>query len=154
MVEMLHCSSSRNLCIKLINKSPGYWKPQGLWYSPIQSSGYSAWQEWCRDNYYTGNYEYLVEEIPGDDLLLINSEEGVEELWNDYSVSTMIDWNRVSEKYIGVEFSNYKTLKSIYKKYCQPRHEKFNQALLILSLDCDSGCIWDVSNITLKPRFE
>ena len=108
-------------------------KPNGLWYSFN-----NEWENFCKIQQleWVGKNNFHLE-IDYSKILLIENKTDLIEFILKYSkklyAMDMIDWNKVSNDYSGIELKNYFT----YRRMC----------MWLYSWDMDSGCIWDLSII-------
>lgn len=128
-------------------------KPGGLWY------GFG--DNWINFKKYGVTWnagDDTLSSIMGDEIyiyklyldftniLVLDSEDSVEEFTNKYSVNNNypynISWEKVGEKYTGIEFPNYEQL-GVRNWY--ERSEKYSW---LSTIDVNSGCVWDSSAIT------
>lgn len=124
------------------------YKPKGLWYQLNDS-----WKEWCSyemphwlQDY---NYEYILE-IDYTNILVITNEIELILFHEEYKKSIdislslkLIDWEKVSKKYKGIEITNY-----LYSM----RFER--DFMWYYPWDVASGCIWDKSAIKLFKQIK
>ena len=150
---------STNISIKKLNLNQKYsktdtfsLKPRGLWYSIDKE-----WIDWCKGNIPNWIKKYNIElEIKEDEILIIKSLEDLENLQSKYKLEVSeslafinyIDWNQVSKDYKGIEFQNYWKIKNEIM-WCEDCINIFYS-----SLDCSSGCIWDLSCITKQTLIK
>lgn len=121
-------------------------KPKGLWYG-IGSS----WIDWIRENQPRWEQDYIhIVKINETNMKVIKYYEQLIEFHNEYHVSdeygtNMIDWNRVAQKYSGIEIAPF------IRKY-NPNIEWY------YTWDVASGCIWNsnalihITKINDKPQ--
>jgi len=114
------------------------WKPNGLWYSCDND-----WMRWLEYNWAERykeskeGYDYRI----GVDLSQMKVIRTLDELWsftrqygfrkpNSYSTSPYIDWERVAERYAGIEICPYQYEARFDLDWYYP-------------WDVASGCIWN-----------
>ena len=126
-------------------------KPVGLWYGFDDS-----WYNWCYDNEmpsFISNMNVYKLKIPRNlNILKIKTKKDLITFHNEYfkddktiynnlkkiipeTEYKLIDWVKVKKNYDGIEFYPY--IKTLIDKY-----------YWYYSLDCSSGCIWNLENIT------
>ena len=134
--------------IKKVNSSSQrpkpFFKPNGFWYS----CG-SDWKEWVESEMPSRLYDHLYEvEINPSKILFIDNIDKFEGFEKEYGIwewepqqgrvditgPDMIDWNKVSEKYSGIEICPYVGIKRMHSNWYYP-------------WDIASGCVWDNSAI-------
>ena len=141
---------------KIINKKKTSFKPNGLWYS----CGVS-WYNFCLDNefgdwcvYKDCNVYQL--EINKSKILSINTIPKLIKFHNKYKETKnkitknkitktnheYIKWNEVYKEYYGIHFCPF--LKTKFRKETNYMQSKL---LWYLSIDVDSGCIWNINAI-------
>lgn len=141
---------------KIINKKKTSFKPNGLWYS----CGVS-WYNFCLDNefgdwcvYKDCNVYQL--EIDKSKILSINTIPKLIKFHNKYKETKnkitknkitktnheYIKWNEVYKEYYGIHFCPF--LKTKFRKETNYMQSKL---LWYLSIDVDSGCIWNINAI-------
>jgi len=118
-------------------------KPRGLWYAID-----SEWREWCFYNDFGGEEANTFElEIDLDKVLTISTipelKLFVDEFCEEVMVSMyFIRWDKLVEKYSGIELLNYYHLKhNMYQEGL------FMKCLFVSAWDVNGGCIWDLSVI-------
>ena len=125
-------------------------KPRGLWYEIDDS-----WEEWCKYNMpewlgpnSRGAYKVNIE-IDKSNVLVIKTLEEFDNFHNRYRAlntyynrSVNINWERVSEKYDGIEITNY-----LYNRRLE------NWCSWYYGWDVASGCIWntDIIKVVGEP---
>ncbi len=122
------------------------WKPCGLWYSIDRS-----WHEWCKalDFNGIGKFDYELDiEMENilriktfDDLILLPVKEGIAG-----SAFGCIDWNVIKRKYKGFEITNQYHL-AFHQMFLNKSITDRTHGRFVYGLDCDGGCIWDLSAI-------
>jgi len=123
-------------------------KPKGLWYAQD-----NEWVEWVAYNMPHWRDEHNLELVVNNDrLLVIDSWEKLLAFQAQYAIGmesrttmgfVMIDWERVSERYSGIEVRNYNEINAKVKE----DFSSINQFLWFSGWDVNSGCIWDLSAI-------
>ena len=125
-------------------------KPTGLWYQINDS-----WEEWCEYEMphwlgpnSRGAYKVNIE-IDKSNVLVIKTLEEFDNFHNRYRAlntyynrSVNINWERVSEKYDGIEITNY-----LYNRRLE------NWCSWYYGWDVASGCIWntDIIKVVGEP---
>jgi len=148
---MLHCSRDHRLLENLSKRRQlSSIKPIGIWYSPLLPNNLSEWQVWCESTGY-GTGEYLYEIVPDyAKVLIVEDLSSLENLFKTYTNSKCIDWSSVSRDYTGIEFRNFARLKQDLVSV-DLASKRWPLKLLVLSLDCNSGCIWHPNALKLNP---
>ena len=119
-------------------------KPNGLWYAVG-----NAWLDWCK----TEEPEWIREntfelDVDTRDIIVLNSYSDMS-LFNDtfgeapsaVTYYKNINWNRVAEKYKGIEIPFYEW------------HLRY-EWIWYYAWDCASGCIWDLSAVKEVRKIE
>lgn len=114
-------------------------KPKGLWLSRG-----TDWYDWCIENSFStcrldNCYIYEVD-IDKKDIITISSITDLDKFNNEYSKKIgsfyRIDWKKVSEKYDGISFENYKETKEKVSVH------EYMKNLWYLGIDVNSVCLW------------
>lgn len=143
--KRIHCTASINWkpTPRFKNKSNLNFKPKGTWYG-IDTS----WLDWVIDavpSWIIKNYPVAYElQVDAKHLLIVKPEDVrpfIRHYKNKLSSYDEILWDKIKKDYKGIEFSPYD-----YENKCM-------LARWYSSLDCESGCIWDVSAITNTKRL-
>lgn len=113
-------------------------KPRGLWYGINYE-----WLEWCKGNFSIHN-EMIEINIDSSKILLIENPQQLYSLMGIFGYNIVegvkyIDWEKLSKYYSGIEFQNYHQTKNSFDLH--------NLPTWFYTLDCSSGCIWDLSVI-------
>ncbi len=135
-------------------------KPNGLWYT----NDYS-WHQWCKDADFGKPCKYdFTLDLDMSDILFIDNLNDLSKLkiipfGYDSKISMgFLDWEHLFSQYKGFEVPNQSELKqrmwglSGYGKHgieINMSHDMF-----ICGLDCDGGCMWDLSAIKSVKRKE
>jgi hypothetical protein len=85
-------------------------------------------------------------------ILVIDSLEDVKKLKSKYGISkkyTLIDFQRLSKKYSGIEFRNYHQISKKMKENNKLTKNNYNWYYMI---GVNSGCVWDTSLITVEEK--
>jgi hypothetical protein len=119
-------------------------KPRGLWYGIDDS-----WLHWVQEEmpHWLPRYKYCYEfELDYSDILIARKISDIIPLYEDPILKKLDieipDWNRIKEKYKGIEYRNYS------KDY------RNHTAIFWDGIDCSSGVIWDTSCIKNFKRKE
>ena len=137
-------------------------KPQCYWYS-LGDEWYKFWYEReemqevrdqvvCQVSVKRNSFTTLEKKEKGK-ILVIDSLDEIKKLNKRYSVVTklkakLIDFNKLSETYGGIEFRNYSKIKKEING--NKRLNWRRDYLWYFSLDVSSGCVWDLSLINVK----
>jgi hypothetical protein len=129
----------------------GYvYKPKGLWYSVGNS-----WAEWCHGNdWHLGQIVYKIF-VDYDKIIHLSSHEQLKDFSEKYNKKAIvgitsldlgsrydnIDWEKVYEKFNGIEISPY-----LYDYEKTP--------FWYYGWDCASGCIWNKNAIKKVELLE
>lgn len=152
-IPMIRSHATNNDSIDLnrtyeITKGHMKFKPDGFWYS-INFD----WNNWCKYNNFNigkNNFEF---DLDMTDILFIEDKNQIQKLpiiTDSYSLSNFaIDWLKVKKKYKGFELINQNCMR--LDLTMDVAHSMF-----AYTLDCDGGCIWDLSAISnvreVKPQ--
>ncbi len=151
--ERVHLSKKPINDLERVKYKDIHGKPGGLWY------GFG--DNWINFKKYGVTWnagDTPLSSIMGDEIyiyklyldftniLVLDSEDSVEEFTNKYSVNNNypqnISWEKVGENYKGIEFPNYEQL-GVRNWY------KYSKKYMWLyNIDINSGCVWDSSAIT------
>lgn len=143
--QRIHYSKDPNLQLKDFPQQIASDKPRGLWYACDE-----GWYNYCQSNF--GGHrdasitnKYLIT-LDTSKILTLNSEYKVDEFTHNYwkreandgyysnNGYRSIDWNKVAERYAGVE--------------CCPYFRELREYFLwYFGWDVPSGCVWDKSGI-------
>lgn len=158
-----NCDLDKNIKYRQIIE----FKPKGYWYS-LGSEWYNHWflklelekvksQVVCEIKIEKNNFTKFREKDKGK-ILVIDTLEDVKKLKSKYGMIktskkdsksfTMIDFQKLSENYSGIEFRNYK---SILKKLKENKNNDKKYGWYYL-LDVSSGCVWDLSLIEVEKK--
>jgi len=143
-------------------------KPKGYWYS-LGSEWYNHCflnlelekvkiQVVCEVKIKINNFTKFGEKEKGK-ILVIDTVDDVKKLRSKYGMVkknkedeksyTLIDFQKLSEKYSGIEFRNYK---SILKKLKENKNIFADKYGWYYILDVSSGCVWDLSLIEVIQK--
>jgi len=125
-------------------------KPNGFWYS-IDGD----WEEWLRGEDWLdrlGNQEfkfelnyksiYVIEDMK--DLLHLDKEYGFNLIpESPTSDIRQIDWVKLAKDYNGIEFRNYRSMRSAVM-WGNTEERLYIKLLWFTAIDCESGCIWNM----------
>jgi len=141
-MKRIHISKNPNLVFDpnfKYTKIPDLFKPEGLWYGID-----GAWKEWVKENQQDWMWPYEYEVLVDKTNLLVVNAGNMTEFMDEFGFlpeylkgldffqpryMEVIDWNRVKEKYDGIEFNPY-------------HRNLFNDPMWWTTIDCDSGCVW------------
>ena len=149
-MKKIHTTDNKRIDLKrsYVNEYMNYeWKPYGLWYSIDY-----AWHTWCKDSNFggIGKYDFNLE-IDETNLLKIENISDLECLPTKFtfpqSKFKTPDWNKIIKKYKGFQLLNQNILEFSYSDGLHLYD------LFVGSLDCDCGCIWDLSCIKSIERI-
>lgn len=141
-------------------------KPTCYWYS-IGNGWYKFWYEYaemqevkdqvvCQVDVKRNSFTTLDKKEKGK-ILVIDSLEEVKKLNKKYSVmkplhegkkARLIDFNKLSETYGGIEFRNYSKIKKEIKE--NKRLNWRRDYIWYFMLDVSSGCVWNLNLIDVK----
>ncbi len=119
-------------------------KPNGLWLSEEDS-----WKNWWDDPNFNRSNPYKYEAtVDLSKLYVVDSIESLDQLQKEYYNKKMfgIDWSKLSEKYAGIQFTNYPFVKKQFmsmKKYSP-------ESMWFATVDVNSICIWRPSEAILS----
>ena len=160
-----NCDLDKNIKYRQIIE----FKPKGYWYS-LGSEWFDFWflklelekvksQVVCEIKIKRNDFTKFGEKDKGK-ILVIDSLEEVKKINKKYGVLQrfrddekpvrLINFQKLSEKYGGIEFRNYKQIRKQIKE-----NKKLNwrrDYLWYFSLDVSSGCIWDLSLIEVEKK--
>jgi len=109
-------------------------KPAGLWYTINEE-----WLEWCKIEMpgWINKYQFELD-IDLSKILMIKNTIDLKLFNKKYTNSALgIEWNKVAEKYDGIEIQNYSYLMN---------HVKYDSIpLWVWGWDISSGCIWNLA---------
>ncbi len=148
-MEFLHCASKpikRLYNVKQSTRSNtvfpfgGNRKPKGLWLSVGHE-----WEEWCKnDDFYTFNpYNYWIHTYrlkSSAKIYYISSFRDLEVFCRTYITNGYTpDWNKLSQKYDGIAFLNYKQVDEFTSEYypCDSIFSWFG------GIDVSCICVWN-----------
>ena len=169
-MQRTHLSDAKDLIFgdRSYNQLLFEMKPNGLWFSYG-----NEWIEWCNTycpQMIRGNYLYNLE-IDDTDILKIKSFEDLKDLHDNYGYSmlkamaertndteamfpenvlskkTMVDWQKLTKDYKGIEFIDYHAIK-VESVFDIIAYAWFN------SVDVSGGCIWDLSALKSYNKVE
>ena len=144
-------SKSKNIFISKTHISKQMWKqnasfkPDGLWVSHKFKMNKQSWLDWCYDNNFLKWIDpclntYFSMDIRKCKMLKLNTKNKIIKFNKKYKAIkhgvVLIDWDKLSNKYDGVEFSPYF---SEFKK--DPEYMWYS------AIDCSSSCVWNGQNI-------
>lgn len=138
-MKRLHTTNKEEIDLtKQYSQIKNYFKPEGLWYG-IDSS----WLNWVINNMPEKMGEYVFElDIDTNSLYRIYSTKDLLNFIKQYEIKaypfTYIDWDKLAQKYSGIEINNYHKIKNEFRNFMH---------IWVLSWDVNSGCIWDLSII-------
>lgn len=141
LINLIHYSHNPNLKLdqcpyleRMKTRDLELIKPCGFWISVDD-----AWAQWCTgNNFPLGKYKYRVILKPSANILLVDTPEKIRDI-NRLTRSSPPGyryWDVLAEKYKGVIFTPY-----IFNKEVRYRYTWY------YSLDCSSGCIWDLDAV-------
>ncbi|HKT90139.1 MAG TPA: hypothetical protein VJQ59_16960 [Candidatus Sulfotelmatobacter sp.] len=125
-------------------------KPEGFW---ISVDGEEDWKEWCQSNNLRTEdlkHAYAVELDGESNILWLKKPTDVDEFEKRYCsepstdgfISPLINWPEVASQYDGIVISPY---------YWERRWGR--GSIWYYSLDCASGCIWNLDAIArITPK--
>ena len=117
-------------------------KPRGFWYSIDDE-----WKTWVQSEMpeWLGEHEYLVD-IGDSNILFLDTPDKIINFHKEYRQPHdmvdwhgMVDWNRVSQTYNGIEINPYQWSLRL-------------ELLWYYGWDVASGCIWNLEKVTLKVK--
>lgn len=150
--RLVHFSAEPITALHTNFREPGWAKPRGFWVS-VEGIG-DGWSDWCGGEGFAPDsfiYEYDVTLSPDAQILWIRSAEELDAFtarWrrpnpDGYRGMDTIHWAGVAETHQGI----------IIAPYLWSRRLDFD-SFWYYGWDCASGCIWDVSVISLGPARE
>jgi len=141
-----------------------YWYSLGrewfdFWYDGETSEISASNEVVCEIKIKKGTFTTLSSKDKGK-ILVIDSLEEVKKLNKNYSVFQrfedngkqvrLIDFQKLSEKYGGIEFRNFKKIKKQIKE--NKRLNWRRDYLWYFMLDVSSGCVWDLSLLDVEKK--